>query len=99
MPDPTEDPAIDRRTRAFLKDLNKDSSPFWELPGDQPRQIVTDLQNRTPVDLSGIEISERQLPVDGRTIALYVVRPEGAAGTLPVFVFCHGAVWIAGNFE
>jgi acetyl esterase len=97
--DPSRDPAIDRRTRAFLKDLNKDSSPFWELPGDQPRQIVTDLQNRTPVDLSGIEISERQLPVDGRTIALYVVRPEGAVGTLPVFVFCHGAVWIAGNFE
>jgi acetyl esterase len=97
--DPTRDPAIDRRTRAFLKELNKDSSPFWELPGDQPRQIVTELQNGTPVDVSGIEISERQLPVDGRTISLYVVRPEGAAGTLPVFMFFHGAVWIAGNFE
>jgi acetyl esterase len=97
--DPAEDPAIDRRSRAFLKEINKDPSPFWELPGDQPRTIVTELQNQTPVDLSGIEIDERELAVDDRTIKLYVVRPDGATGTLPVFMFCHGAVWIAGNFE
>jgi acetyl esterase len=97
--DPAEDPAIDRRTRAFLKELNKDSSPFWELPGDEPRKVVTALQSQTPVDLSGIQIDERELTVDGRTIPLYVVRPDGAAGTLPVFMFFHGAVWIAGNFE
>jgi acetyl esterase len=97
--DPAQDPAIDRRSRAFLKELNKDGSPFWELPGDQPRQIVTELQNQTPVDLSGIEIDERQLTIDERTIPMYVVRPEGQTGTLPVFMFFHGAVWIAGNFE
>jgi acetyl esterase len=97
--DPARDPAIDRRTRAFLNELNKDASPFWELPGDEPRRIVTALQDQTPVDLSGIEVSERRMPVDGRTITLYVVRPEGVAGTLPVFMFFHGAVWIAGNFE
>jgi acetyl esterase len=97
--DPAEDPAIDRRSRAFLKDLNKDSSPFWELPGDEPRTIVTALQEQTPVDLSGIEVDERQITVDDRTITLYVVRPEGAAGTVPAFMFYHGAVWIAGNFE
>jgi acetyl esterase len=99
MLDGARDPAIDRRTRAFLKDLNKDSSPFWELPGDEPRAIVTALQDRTPVDLSGIEVGEREITVDGRAITLYVVRPEGVAGTLPVFMFFHGAVWIAGNFE
>jgi acetyl esterase/lipase len=99
MIDPAEDPAIDRRSRAFLKEINKDSSPFWELPGDQPRTIVTELQNKTPVDLSGIEVDERELAVDDRTVKLYVVRPEGATGTVPVFMFCHGAVWIAGNFE
>jgi acetyl esterase len=97
--DPAQDPAIDRRSRAFLAEVNKDSSPFWELPGDEPRNIVTALQNQTPVDLSGIETTEHQITVGGRTITLYVVRPEGAAGTLPVFMFFHGAVWIAGNFE
>ena len=99
MPDPAEDPAIDRRTRAFLKELNKDSSPFWELPGDEPRSVVTKLQSQTPVECSGVEIDQRPIAVNGRTIALYAVRPEGVAGTLPVFMFFHGAVWIAGNFE
>jgi acetyl esterase len=97
--DPAEDPAIDRRSRVFLKELNKDSSPFWELPGDAPRAVVTELQARTPVDMSGIEVSERRLTVGDRTITLYVVRPEAAGGTVPVFMFFHGAVWIAGNFE
>jgi acetyl esterase len=97
--DPAQDPAINRRTRSFLEEVNKDSSPFWELPGDVPRKIITSLQDRTPVDLSGITVDERELTVDGRSIALYVVRPEGATGTLPVFMFFHGAVWIAGNFE
>jgi acetyl esterase len=97
--DPAEDPAIDRRTRAFLRDVNRDSSPFWELPGSAPRDMVTALQQQTPVDLSGIEIDERELSVDGRAIRLQVVRPAGAGGTLPVFMFFHGAVWIAGNFE
>jgi acetyl esterase/lipase len=97
--DPAEDPAIDRRTRTFLEELNKDSSPFWELPGDEPRQIVTVLQNETPSDLSGIEVGERRITVDGRDITLYIVRPEGVTGSLPTFMFFHGAVWIAGNFE
>jgi acetyl esterase len=96
---PAEDPAIDRRSRAFLTELNKASSPFWELPGDEPRNIVTALQNETPADLSGIDVGEHQITVDGRDITLYVVRPEAATGRLPTFMFYHGAVWIAGNFE
>jgi acetyl esterase len=96
--DPAQDPAIDRRSRAFLAELNKDASPFWELPGEQPRTIVTALQDSTPVDLSGIQVEERSITVDHRTIALYVVRPAAATGTRPVFMFFHGAVWIAGNF-
>ena len=96
---PAEDPAIDRRSRALLKELNKDSSPFWELPGDEPRNIVTALQNQTPVDLSGIEVDTHPITVEGRDISLHVVRPEGVGGALPTFMFFHGAVWIAGNFE
>jgi acetyl esterase len=97
--DPAEDPDIDRRTRAFLREANKDSSPFWELPGDQPRQVLTDLQSQTPVDVSGITVEQLDVTIEDRAITLHVVRPEGATGTLPVFMFYHGAVWIAGNFE
>jgi acetyl esterase len=97
--DPVDDPDIDRRTRTFLRDLNKDSNPFWELPGDEPRNVVTALQERTPVDLSGITVTEQRIDAGGSSISLYVVRPEGATGILPVFLFFHGAVWIAGNFQ
>jgi acetyl esterase len=99
MIDPARDPAIDRRSRAFLRELNEDSSPFWELPGDEPRKTVTALQNQTSVDLSGVEIDERQIPVGGRRITLYIMRPASANATVPVFMFNHDAVWIAGNFE
>jgi acetyl esterase len=98
--EPAQDPAIDRRSRAFLAAINRDSSPFWELPGDQPRKIVTALQAQTPADVSGIEIDQRDIDAGGRRVTLYIVRPEGATGTLlPAFMFYHGAVWIAGNFD
>jgi acetyl esterase len=97
--DPAEDPAINRSTRSFLKEINQDSRRFWELPGEAPRAAVTALQDRSPRDVTGVVFDTRPLTVDGRTITLYIVRPEAPVGPLPVFMFFHGAVWIAGNFD
>jgi hypothetical protein len=52
--DAATDPRIDPQVRAFLVELNKDSSPFWKLPQPKPQEIVTELQNKTPVDMSGV---------------------------------------------
>ncbi len=98
-PDAATDPRIDHRVRAFLAELNKDSSPFWEKPGPQVRAIVTALQAKTPVDLSGITIAEKTITEAGRSVKLYIVKPDKAQGPLPAIMFFHGAVWIAGNFE
>jgi acetyl esterase len=98
-PDAASDPRIDPRVRTFLADLNKDSSPFWELPGPQVRATLTGLQEKTPVDLSGITIAEKTIQQDGRSVKLYIVKPNEAQGTPPVILFIHGGVWIAGNFE
>jgi acetyl esterase len=98
-PDAASDPRIDHRVRAFLAELNKDSSPFWELPGPQVRAVLTGLQAKTPVDLSGITIAEKTITEDGRSVKLYIVKPERAQGKLPVILFIHGGVWIAGDFE
>lgn len=97
--DPATDPRIDPQVRSFLTELNKDASPFWTLPGPQVRAVLTGLQAKTPVDLSGVGISEKTIQQDGRTVKLYIVKPEGASGDLPVLLFIHGGVWIAGNFE
>lgn len=98
-----QDPASDLRlaphVRAFVGELNKDPSPFWTLPGPQVRAVLTGLQNQTPVDLSGITVSEKTVSQDGRSVKLYVVKPDQAKGPLPVVLFIHGGVWIAGDFE
>ena len=112
-PDAATDPQIDPKIRTFLKELNKDSSPYWEKPGPQVRATLTGLQAKTPVDMSGVTIMEKIIPTDGanvpntersisedgRKLKLYVVKPENAKGTPPVILFIHGGVWIAGEFE
>jgi acetyl esterase len=94
-----DDPNLDPAVRKFLIPLNKDPSPFWELPQPKPQEIVTAIQNQTPVDMSGVTISEESLTVDGRTIKLFIMKPTHIEGKPGVLLFVHGAVWIAGNFE
>ncbi|BDG04205.1 alpha/beta hydrolase [Anaeromyxobacter oryzae] len=98
-PDAATDPRIDPQVRSFLVDLNKDSSPFWKLPQPKPQEILTALQQKTPVDMSGVSITERTIAQDGRTVKLYVMTPQPVTGTPGVLLFIHGGVWIVGNFE
>jgi acetyl esterase len=98
-PDAAKDPRIDPQIRSFLAEVNKDSSPFWTLPGPQVRAVLTGLQAKTPVDVSGVIISEKTIKENGQSVKLYVMKPEHAAGKPPVLLFIHGGVWIAGDFE
>ena len=45
-PNAATDPRIDPQVRSFLAEINKDSSPFWELPQPKPQEILTGLQSR-----------------------------------------------------
>ncbi len=98
-PNAATDPRIDPQVRSFLADLNKDSSPFWKLPQPKPQEILTALQNKTPVDMSGVVITERTITQDGRTVKLYVMTPQQLTGKPGVLLFIHGGVWIVGNFQ
>lgn len=93
------DPRIDPQVRAFLADLNKDSSPFWELPQPKPQEILTALQNKTPVDMSGVTTIEKTISQDGRTVKLYIMTPQHGSENPGVLLFIHGGVWIVGNFQ
>lgn len=99
VPNAATDPRIDPQVRSFLADLNKDSSPFWELPQPKPQEILTGLQNKTPVDMSGVTINERTITQDGRTVKLYIMKPQQVKGKPGILLFLHGGVWIAGNFQ
>jgi acetyl esterase/lipase len=97
--DAATDPRIDPQVRAFLADLNKDSSPFWELPQPKPQEILSGLQNKTPVDVSGVTTVEKTINQDGLAVKLYIMTPQHMTVKPGVLLFIHGGVWIVGNFQ
>ena len=97
--DATTDPRIDPQVRSFLAEIDKNSSPFWELPQPKPQDILTALQNQSPVDMSGVNIDERTITQDGHTVKLYIMTPRQLAANPGVLFFIHGGVWIVGNFQ
>ncbi len=99
IPDAATDPRIDHQVQKFLEEVNKDSSPFWTLPGPQVRATLTGLQNKFPVDTSDVTVTDQTISQDGRKVKIYIMKPEHAKGPLPVLFFIHGGVWIAGDFE
>ena len=82
-----------------LREINKDPSPFWELPQPKPQEILTGLQNKTPVDMSGVNTTEQTITQDGQTVKIYIMKPEHVTGKPGVLLFIHGGVWIVGNFQ
>ncbi len=98
-PNAATDPRIDPQVRSFLAEINKDSSPFWELPQPKPQEILTGLQSKTVVDMSGVTTTEQTITQDGRTVKLYIMKPEHVSAKPGVLLFIHGGVWIVGNFQ
>src|SRR4029453_5771536 len=98
-PNAATDPRIDPQIRSFLAELNKDSSPFWELPQPRPQEILTELQNKTRNDIYGVTPVEKTITQDGRSVKLYIMKPQNVKGTPGVLLFIHGGVWIVGNFQ
>ena len=93
------DPRLSRGVKAFLKVLNSSGGPPLEtLPPLEAREVLVNAQASVPVDLSGIEESEKTITTDGYTIKLNVVRPEGVSDKLPVFMFIHGGGWVLGDY-
>ena len=80
-PDAATDPRIDPQVRSFLTEMNKDSSPFWELPQPKPQEILTGLQNKTAGRHVGRDDVEKTITQDGRTVKLYIMKPEHVTGS------------------
>jgi len=97
--DGVNDPRIDPQVRAFLAEIDQQSSPFWELAQPKPQDILTGLQNQTPVDMSGQTTVEKTITQNGHTVKLYIMTPQNITGKPGVLLFIHGGVWIVGNFQ
>lgn len=95
----SRDPRLSCETRAFLQVLNGAGGPPLEtLTPMQARQVLVNAQASVAVDLSGIEETERTIFADGLEIKLNIIRPQGAEGMLPAFLFIHGGGWVLGDY-
>jgi acetyl esterase len=97
-PDYASDPHLLQAVKDFLKPLNAGGAPVESLDKVAARNVLTGAQAAFKVDLSGIEESEKTITADGYTVKLNIVRPQGAKGKLPVFIFIHGGGWILGDY-
>lgn len=90
-------PGVEHNTQAFLEALAKGGGqPLETLSPADARQVLVGAQKGAK--LPPAEVSEKTITVDGKQIGLHIVRPAGAKGALPAFVFVHGGGWILGDF-
>ncbi len=60
--------------------------------------MLSGAQSGVKLTLPRTDISQKTIQVDGKPLNLTIVKPAGAKGTLPVFMFFHGGGWVLGDF-
>ena len=86
---------VEPQTANFLKAI-ENAPPLEKLSPKDARQVLVDAQKGAA--LPKADVSEKTIKVDGQDVKLHIVRPAGAKGTLPVFMFFHGGGWVLGDF-
>jgi len=90
-------PGVEHNTQAFLEALAKGGGkPLETLSNADARAVLVGAQ--AGAKLPAADVSEKTITVDGKPIKLTIVRPVGAKGVLPAFMFFHGGGWILGDF-
>jgi acetyl esterase len=92
-------PGVERQTEGFLNALAAGSGkPLEQLSTADARAALVSLQAGASLQSLKVDITEKTINAAGHDIKLTVVRPAGAGGTLPVFMFFHGGGWVLGDF-
>ena len=90
-------PGVERNTQAFLEALAKGGGqPLETLSPADARAVLVGAQ--AGAKLPPADVSEKTISIDGKPLKLTIVRPAGAKGVLPAFMFFHGGGWILGDF-
>ncbi|MFD8715554.1 alpha/beta hydrolase [Streptomyces anulatus] len=96
LPAPTT-PYLEPEARE-LADATDPHPRIYELPPEEGRKILSDLQNGEGVERP--EVDEEWVDVDAGewgTVRTRIIRPKGATGPLPVVFYIHGAGWVFGD--
>lgn len=95
----SDDPALSKETKAFLKALNAPGGPGLEtLSAEDARKVLVGAQESVSIDYSGIEESECLIKTTSYSIKLDIVKPLGNTTVLPAFLFIHGGGWVLGDY-
>jgi acetyl esterase len=90
-------PGVERNTQAFLDAMAKaGGQPLETLAPAEARAALAATQ--AGAKLAPADVSEKTITVDGKPLKLTIVRPAGAKGVLPAFMFFHGGGWMLGDF-
>ncbi|WP_066098217.1 alpha/beta hydrolase [Xanthomonas massiliensis] len=90
-------PLVESHVQGFLDALAKSGGqPLETLSPADARQVLVGAQQGAK--LPPAEVSEKVITANGESIKLTIVRPKGAKGPLPGFMFFHGGGWILGDF-
>lgn len=92
-------PGVEQDTQKFLEALEAGGGkPLEQMTAQEARAVLVGAQASVKVDLSGTRTEEKTIQAGGQPIELTIVRPEGAEGRLPVFMFFHGGGWVLGDY-
>lgn len=82
---------------AFLAALNGAAGkPMEQMTPAEARQVLIGAQQGA--ELPPADVSEKQITALGKPLTLTIVKPVGATGVLPAFMFFHGGGWVLGDF-
>ena len=92
-------PGVEAQTQAFLNALEAGKGqPLETLSPADARAVLVGAQASVKLDLPKADVSTKTIQVDGQAIKLTIVRPAGAKGVLPGFMFFHGGGWVLGDY-
>jgi acetyl esterase len=88
---------LERLSQEFVDATS--APPFlYELTPAEARKVLDDVQ-AAPIDKLPVEDRWVTVPAEVGDVAVRIVRPPDAKGTLPVILYMHGGGWVLGNAE
>jgi acetyl esterase/lipase len=90
------EPVLEPAAQAFVE-ATANPPYLFDLPPAEGRKAVDEVQSG---EIAEPAIDEEWITVSGGptgSVRARIVKPAGAAGTLPVILYIHGAGWVFGN--
>jgi acetyl esterase len=95
--DPSTNPTVEHHVRKFLRALNSSGGkPLETMTPADARKVLVSVQKGAT--LPPCDVEDRLIEQDGVQVKINIVRPKGATGVPPVFMFFHGGGWILGDY-